>query len=131
MKFPFLPSHLFYCEDFQCPSHFKCTGSYCIPIRHVCDGSQDCPYGEEETQCKGYSCTGLFRCPVEQLCLGFIDVCDGQLHCTISHDDEFLCSSLPCPEQCACAGAIIVCADFALFNSFGLLGQHVLVCLNV
>ncbi len=38
-------------EDFQCPSHFKCTSSHCTPIRHASDGSQDCPYGEGETQC--------------------------------------------------------------------------------
>ena len=96
--------HLFYCDDFQCPSHFKCSDSYCIPVRHMCDGIQDCPYGEEEIQCNGHNCVGYFWCPVESLCLGFIDVCDGQVHCSLSHDDELLCNTISCPAQCACVG---------------------------
>ena len=31
---------------------------------------------------------------------------------------ELLCNSLPCPEECTCIGATIVCTDFVLQNSF-------------
>ncbi len=48
--------HLFYCDKFACPSHFKCPRTYCIPIRHVCDGEADCPDGDDEGNCTNYSC---------------------------------------------------------------------------
>ncbi len=54
-------------KTFQCPSHFKCTGSYCIPIRHMCDAIQDCPYGEDETHCSQHNCSGFFLCILEFL----------------------------------------------------------------
>ena len=44
--------HLLYCLGFECPMHYKCPQSYCVPIRYTCDGLQDCPYGEDELRCQ-------------------------------------------------------------------------------
>ncbi len=53
-----------------------------------------------------------FYCPVEEICLSFIDVCDGYRHCLETGDDELLCD-LPdmdvCPMACFCIGYFIDC----------------------
>ena len=59
----------------------------------MCDGVTDCPYGEEEGDCSGFQCPGLFWCPEEKLCLSFIDICDGSIHCLASGADELLCGA--------------------------------------
>lgn len=33
------------------PGTVKCPGSYCIPMRMVCDASLNCPNGEDEQFC--------------------------------------------------------------------------------
>lgn len=44
--------HLNNCDNTSCPEHyFKCPGSYCIPLMYVCDGNNDCAYGEDELFC--------------------------------------------------------------------------------
>ena len=105
------------CDKFACPSHFKCPKTYCIPVRHLCDGETDCPDGDDEAKCKNYLCPGFFYCPVERLCLSFIDVCDGYKHCLETGDDELLCD-LPdfyvCPTACFCVGYFIDCVDASL-----------------
>ena len=40
--------HLLECEHFQCSGSFKCQHSYCVPTYKVCNGVQDCPYGDDE-----------------------------------------------------------------------------------
>lgn len=38
--------------DFICPQDFaKCTNSYCVPVRFLCDGKEQCSGGEDETKC--------------------------------------------------------------------------------
>ncbi|XP_060558250.1 uncharacterized protein LOC132718555 [Ruditapes philippinarum] len=45
-------SHLDHCESFQClPNTVKCPGSYCIPLRFICDGTAQCPGGQDEDNC--------------------------------------------------------------------------------
>jgi hypothetical protein len=35
-----------------CPRNtFKCPGSYCIPLKYVCNGLIDCPNSEDEHNC--------------------------------------------------------------------------------
>ena len=39
-------------ENYQCPVGFvKCRSSYCIPVRMMCDGVENCADGEDETDC--------------------------------------------------------------------------------
>ncbi len=107
--------HLFYCEEFECPSHFKCPESYCIPVRHLCDSEQDCPFGEDEEGCLEFRCEGLFWCAIEKRCLSFIDVCDGVIHCPLTNEDESLCDiKTMCPLQCFCVGYAIQCINASL-----------------
>ena len=43
-------------ENFKCPpATAKCPGSYCIPIRFICDGEIQCPGGEDENMCGIYA----------------------------------------------------------------------------
>ena len=62
--------HLQECKHYQCPHHFKCPNYYCIGLERVCDGHIDCPTGEDEEGCDGFSCApGLFKCSWETKCL--------------------------------------------------------------
>lgn len=39
-------------ENHVCPEGtVKCPGSYCIPLRFVCDGEPQCLRGEDEEGC--------------------------------------------------------------------------------
>ncbi|XP_053398506.1 uncharacterized protein LOC123558066 isoform X2 [Mercenaria mercenaria] len=45
-------SHLQNCENHVCQEGtVKCPGSYCIPLRFVCDGEVQCPGGQDEDGC--------------------------------------------------------------------------------
>ncbi|XP_053406651.1 uncharacterized protein LOC123546331 [Mercenaria mercenaria] len=45
-------SHLQNCKYHECPEGtVKCPDSYCIPLRFVCDGVEQCPNSEDEFQC--------------------------------------------------------------------------------
>ena len=61
--------HLRYCVDFRCPNHYKCLGSYCIPLYLVCDRVKDCPTGQDEEHCEGFHFQGYFQCKGAHLCL--------------------------------------------------------------
>ena len=50
------------CVQYVCPGSYKCNQSYCIPVHSVCDGVEDCPYGEDEVNCDNYSCQRTLIC---------------------------------------------------------------------
>ena len=109
--------HLRHCMKFQCPSHFKCMDSYCIPTRMVCDGIRDCPSGEDETSCDQFSCRGYVKCKDSQQCIHLNDVCDGVVQCLDHMDDEMFCHSTNCPRNCICTKYSVRC-DGAVIDSF-------------
>ncbi|XP_023931515.1 G-protein coupled receptor GRL101-like [Lingula anatina] len=101
--------HLQNCASFQCPHMYKCPGSYCVPLRQVCDGEKDCPRGEDEYGCANYTCPGGFRCKGERQCLHQSEVCNGVVNCKFSDDDERFCDIKTCPTNCVCSGYYVDC----------------------
>ncbi len=94
--------HLANCTLFDCPSHFKCPGYYCIPWVMVCDGKYDCPYADDESlECADRSCSNMFKCKESSSCLHFLSVCDSAIDCPLG-DDEKLCELPSCPWRCRC-----------------------------
>ena len=53
--------HLLECEHFLCSGSFKCQHSYCVPTYKVCNGVQDCPYGDDEIMCPVLACVNMLR----------------------------------------------------------------------
>ncbi|XP_074658304.1 uncharacterized protein LOC141911221 [Tubulanus polymorphus] len=87
--------HILACNDFECAAGtVKCPASYCIPIRHVCDGRSDCPNSEDERNCETWSCPGMFKCGQENRCIPQSEVCDGVVNCKHNSDDETYLNNL-------------------------------------
>ncbi|XP_064630845.1 uncharacterized protein LOC135489423 [Lineus longissimus] len=105
-------SHLKKCESFKCPPYYlKCPGSYCIPLRMICDGTRDCASGEDELNCESFACPGMFQCKDRKNCIIQEKVCDGIEHCR-DGDDELSCSF--CPDSCTCIGDAYQCSEKSL-----------------
>ena len=96
------------CQYVECPQHYKCSRSYCIPSHKVCDGVIDCPTGDDEGSCLDYKCPGHMRCSGVHFCVPPHEVCDGLTHCP-RQDDEKFCQN--CPSGCNCTGTAIYCHD--------------------
>ena len=102
---------------FQCSGHFKCPSHYCIPYDYICDGKWDCPNGEDEVQCKSFSCPKLFKCKNETKCLSLTKVCNKISDC-IKGEDEKSCGLTfqnvdECPTKCTCITFSAVCSSFS------------------
>ena len=95
------------CKDIICPGMFKCKNYYCIAMSAVCDEQPDCLYGEDESFCMDFICHGTLKCRGESKCIGWDQVCNGNIDCTRSYDDEVGCTQ--CPENCKCDGFILYC----------------------
>ncbi|XP_072178152.1 uncharacterized protein [Diadema setosum] len=110
-------THLRHCELFECGSStFKCPNTYCIPLKRRCDGTRDCPTGEDELGCDNYTCpSGTYRCRGEMFCLTPSEVCDGIKQCP-QGDDEFFCGEA-CPSGCLCSGLAYTCSSSAVWSS--------------
>ena len=66
-------------DDFQCPADYvKCPGSFCIPVRYMCDKALHCPNGEDERQCGNtyFFLFGLIFIHKYKETLGKTHVCD-------------------------------------------------------
>ncbi|XP_069101259.1 uncharacterized protein [Argopecten irradians] len=108
-------SHLDHCSNKTCPVDFaKCSNSYCIHVRLLCDGQKHCPNGEDEQMC-GRTCVGLFRCHNSDICLGQADVCDGVPQCP-EGDDEALCD-IYCPPGCTCDELTVECTNIKVTSN--------------
>ena len=104
-------AHLHNCESIGCPTKYKCPGSYCIPVKRVCDGVGDCPGLEDEEDCYNatLNCPGLFRCR-SGICLDQSEVCDGH-HDGDTGEDEKDCHIAFCPFRCKCQGVAMFCGN--------------------
>ena len=95
------------CHWFTCPGMFKCSESYCISISAVCDGQYDCTLGGDEFVCPLLSCPGFLKCRGENRCVGNDEICDNNINCLYSMDDEMGCNK--CPDSCHCDGYSLSC----------------------
>ena len=63
-------AHLKNCQEMECNNMFKCYNSYCTPYKHLCDGTWECPHGEDEVNVicnlSRYNCFGFFRCSLDR-----------------------------------------------------------------
>ena len=105
-------AHLAGCGSHSCADMFKCPYSYCLPLRKVCDGHNDCPYGEDEEFCSenGIECPGSFHCLIN-VCVGQSEVCDGKPDCPVLGDDEYFCEGSICPKDCTCLWNVVLCIN--------------------
>ena len=102
--------HLFGCMDYNCTGKFKCPGSYCIPLKRLCDGVADCPYAEDETSCpRQLECPGLLRCGASR-CVSIGDISNAVYDCP-NGDDEPKVKAGKCPGHCVCVWRTITCND--------------------
>ena len=103
-------SHLRFCYLHECPGYFKCFLTYCIPYWRICDGKNDCPYGEDEAACEEFFCRGMFKCITDDICVSMHDVCDGIIDCPKSWEDEMLCDPFESHNlNCLSRGDALVC----------------------
>ena len=94
----------------HCPgTHYRCTKEwfYCLPIYTLCNGVFDCVFHEDESNCDGLQCPGLYRCRGATVCVLADHMCDGWPQCP-QRDDEWLCD-MTCPAQCLCQGHAFLC----------------------
>jgi len=83
-------------------------------VHKLCNGEYDCISGEDEAFCnESLSCPGFFKC-TDGNCIDFKHVCDGQVHCFGSSDDEALCNLPVCPKCCNCKGSYFDCSNQTL-----------------
>ena len=114
---------------------FKCPKAYCILSRLVCDGNNDCPYGEDENanicRNKSVSCSGYFKCK-NGYCLSVDKVCDGTVDCDGSADDERHCNYAHSNLECLSSPMVLLChykqnaTDYGHIASFNLSGVRYL-----
>ena len=102
-----LPGRHSICSYMICPGMFRCISLYCIHMSLVCDGQNDCIYGEDEASCTNPSCPGFLKCRGESRCISPDQICDGKVDCILAFDDEITCNY--CPTFCRCDGYLLYC----------------------
>ena len=118
-------AHLTNCINHSCPHQFKCPASYCIPVHAVCDGRQDCPYGEDEAQCDySLTCPHMLKCK-SGVCVHPYHINDGHVDCPgDGHDDEITNGISNCPESCTCSTKAIHCIHLPQYLDYNLLWSN-------
>ena len=106
--------HLLECEYFRCSGSFKCQHSYCVPTYKVCNGVQDCPYGDDEIACPVLACSNMLQCG--QTCVHPNEICDGSMQCEYG-EDELICDVPNCPPTCQCSGYGMKCQTFIMLDA--------------
>ncbi len=107
-----------HCLFYECPYHFKCSNTFCIPLQHICDNVTDCPEGDDESQslCHNLTCYHMFKCVYGYHCLHPDKICDGYKDClddSYLGEDESVCDRGECHRSCVCYGH--ACEAFTTF----------------
>ncbi|KAL0117855.1 hypothetical protein PUN28_008920 [Cardiocondyla obscurior] len=76
------------CREYQ----FQCYNGECIENAWVCDGSKDCPSGEDEQHCGEHTHTSCrennqFMCRQDGSCVPIAKLCDGNKDCPDGSDE--------------------------------------------
>ena len=95
------------CQAIACPGMFKCQDYFCVSLSAVCDNKNDCDLGEDETVCSRLTCPGFLKCRAEERCIATNEICDRNINCFHSMDDELGCHD--CPINCYCQGYVMSC----------------------
>ncbi len=103
-----------HCLFYECPYHFKCPNTFCIPLQNMCDNFIDCPHGEDETQslCTNLICHHMFKCVYGFHYLHPDKLCDGIKDCldrSYLGEDESVCDRGECHPSCICYGHALAC----------------------
>ena len=127
LQFCISGGHLADCYQFDCSGMYKCATSYCLSLALVCDGTVDCPFGDDEAGCVGsnLTCPGFLKCRGGQ-CVHLTHVCDGKYDCPVIGEDELHCERKPCPTKCVCTAASVVCIK-ASINIFDALSYKAII----
>ncbi len=112
--------HIQDCTEFECNENFKCPKYYCVPWRHICDGTWHCPQGSDEifTACSGPRiCYNLLKCQGGTRCIHPLNVCDGENDCYLG-DDELQCDLYfaSCVPGCKCLHYGLACENTIVSN---------------
>ena len=111
-------THLENCKMFECNTHYKCPGYYCVPYAYVCNGIWDCPDGTDESHIHrcGYSrsCQFMFKCIGSHICTHFRDICDGRDDCPFKDDEEMCDLNNHCPHACTCFHYAVACVQISV-----------------
>ena len=99
----------FMCMVIACPGMFKCHDYVCVPLSYYCDGINHCTLGEDEILCYTFTpvCPGYLKCRGERKCISTDELCDKNINCFYSMDDELGCDT--CPVNCECGGYVMSC----------------------
>ncbi|XP_064106954.1 G-protein coupled receptor GRL101-like [Macrobrachium nipponense] len=103
-------------------NEFRCSSGQCIDEQYRCDAAADnrhaCADRSHLIKCSSYECRkDQWRCG-SGACLSPDLVCDGQIHCPLTWDDEdhcpFSCSSSS--PYCKCQDISIDCQNFGMMS---------------
>ena len=92
-----------------------------IQLYHLCDGTRDCLYDEDEwaEHCNNFTAVHSLRCPRDKRFVSSTHINNDISECPTSHDDELLVNlNSTMPPFCASTGLSIMCKNPIIMPMF-------------